>query len=144
MMSLPVPSHNDSDLRYLRRSFARHLAADGRSAATRAAYSAAVAQLETFLTNQRLPTTVMALRPPKVTLEQATNMAASLARGEPNRKRIGLTLFRDSISESAFPAADAGVAARVVGAVGSIIGRNKEKGEGPAESVADKEPGTDH
>lgn len=63
MMTLPVPIHSDSDLRYLRRSFGRHLAADGRSAATRAAYSAAIAQLETFLTNQRLPTTVMALRP---------------------------------------------------------------------------------
>ncbi|MDQ3149203.1 MAG: hypothetical protein M3Q38_04675, partial [Chloroflexota bacterium] len=72
------------------------------------------------------------------------NMAASLARGEPNRKRIGLTLFRDSISESAFPAADAGVAARVVDAVGKLIGRNEEKGEGPAESVADQERGTDH
>jgi len=81
--------------------------------------------------------------PPKVTLEQATNMAASLARGEPNRKRIGLTLFRDSISESAFPAADAGVAARVADAVGSLIGRNEAKGEGPAEPAADQERGTD-
>ncbi len=63
MMSPLVPIHSDSDLRHLRRSFVRHLAADGRSAATRAAYGTAIAQLETFLTNQRLPTTVMALRP---------------------------------------------------------------------------------
>jgi len=67
MMSLLVPIPNDRDLRYLRRSFTRHLAADGRSAATRAAYSAAI----------------------------------------------------------------------------SIIGRNEEMGEGPAESVADQERGTD-
>ncbi len=63
MTTPPVPIHSASDLRHLRRSFVRHLAADGRSAATRVAYSVAIAQLETFLSNQRLPTTVMALRP---------------------------------------------------------------------------------
>ena len=75
--------------------------------------------------------------PPKVTPEQATNMAVALARGEPNRKRIGLTLFRDAVAEAAFPAADAGIAARVAGAVGDIIGRDDEKGDGHAEPEAD-------
>jgi len=77
--------------------------------------------------------------PPKVTTEQAANMATALARGEPNRKRIGLTLFRDSIAEAAFPAADAGVAARVADAVGGLIGREHGNGDGPSEPVADKD-----
>lgn len=64
MTTPPVPIRSDhGDLLCLRRSFGRHLAADGRSAATRAAYSAAIAQVETFLSNRRLPTTVMALPP---------------------------------------------------------------------------------
>jgi len=32
-------------------------------------------------------------------LKQALNMADALARGEPNRGRIALTLFRDTISD---------------------------------------------
>ncbi len=64
MKTPPVPIRSGhGDLLHLRPSFGRHLAADGRSAATRVAYSVAIAQLETFLSNQRLPTTVMALRP---------------------------------------------------------------------------------
>jgi pyruvate dehydrogenase (quinone)/pyruvate oxidase len=37
--------------------------------------------------------------PARVTMKQAINMAESLAKGEPNRGRIALTLFRDKISD---------------------------------------------
>jgi len=37
--------------------------------------------------------------PPRVKLDQAVNMAKALARGEPHRGRIALTLFRDKIHE---------------------------------------------
>lgn len=59
-----LASHTgDSDLHLLRRSFVRHLAADRRSTATRAAYSTAIDQLEAFLAAQGLPTTVRQLQP---------------------------------------------------------------------------------
>jgi len=54
---------SDSDLLHLRRSFIRHLAADGRTPATRRAYSAAIVQLEAFLLDRGLPTTVTELTP---------------------------------------------------------------------------------
>lgn len=37
--------------------------------------------------------------PARVKLEQATNMAKALAKGEPNRTRIALTLFRDKVHD---------------------------------------------
>ena len=37
--------------------------------------------------------------PPRVKLEQALHMAKALARGEPNRGRIALTLFRDKVHD---------------------------------------------
>jgi pyruvate dehydrogenase (quinone)/pyruvate oxidase len=37
--------------------------------------------------------------PPKVTLEQATKLAESLARGEPNRGKIALTILADKVRE---------------------------------------------
>lgn len=37
--------------------------------------------------------------PPKITLEQATKFALSLARGEPNRERIALTILADKVRE---------------------------------------------
>ena len=37
--------------------------------------------------------------PPRIKLEQAVNMGKSLARGEPHRGRIALTLFRDKIHD---------------------------------------------
>jgi pyruvate dehydrogenase (quinone)/pyruvate oxidase len=37
--------------------------------------------------------------PARVTLKDAMNMAKSLARGEPNRGRIALTLFRDKVRD---------------------------------------------
>ena len=37
--------------------------------------------------------------PPKVTLEQASKVAWSLARGEPNREQITLTVLADKVRE---------------------------------------------
>ena len=37
--------------------------------------------------------------PARVKAKQALHMAESLARGEPNRGRIALTLFRDKVSD---------------------------------------------
>lgn len=37
--------------------------------------------------------------PPRVTLEQATKFAKSLARGEPNRQKIALTVLSDKVRE---------------------------------------------
>ena len=37
--------------------------------------------------------------PPSVTMEQATHFAESLARGEPNRKKIALTVLEDKVRE---------------------------------------------
>ena len=55
---------------------------------------------------RRRPTLVEAVvdpfeppHPPSVKLDQAIHMAQALARGEPNRGRIALTLFRDKVHE---------------------------------------------
>jgi pyruvate dehydrogenase (quinone) len=55
---------------------------------------------------RRLPALVEAVvdpfeppHPASVKLEQAVNMAKALARGEPNRGRIALTLFRDKVHD---------------------------------------------
>ena len=37
--------------------------------------------------------------PPRISAKQALHMAEALARGEPNRGRIALTLFRDKITD---------------------------------------------
>jgi pyruvate dehydrogenase (quinone)/pyruvate oxidase len=37
--------------------------------------------------------------PARVKVKQAMHMAEALARGEPNRGRISLTLFRDKVSD---------------------------------------------
>jgi pyruvate dehydrogenase (quinone) len=52
--------------------------------------------------------------PPMMKPSQAAHMAAALARGEPNRERIALTLFRDAVEEAAYPASPFGVAARII------------------------------
>ncbi|TMD94532.1 MAG: pyruvate oxidase [Chloroflexi bacterium] len=52
--------------------------------------------------------------PPKVKPAQAAHMAEALARGEPNRERIALTMFRNSLDEAAYPASPFGVLARIV------------------------------
>ncbi len=61
--------------------------------------------------------------PPTMKKTQAIHMAESLARGEPNRERIALTLFRDSVNETAYPASPFGMFGRVVRAV--FRGRRK-------------------
>jgi hypothetical protein len=37
--------------------------------------------------------------PAKITVEQATNLAKSLARGEPNRTQIAWTILSDKVRE---------------------------------------------
>src|SRR5215471_11004587 len=37
--------------------------------------------------------------PPSITVEQATKFAESLAKGEPNRKKIALTILEDKVKE---------------------------------------------
>ncbi|AUB42592.1 Acetolactate synthase large subunit or other thiamine pyrophosphate-requiring enzyme [Nostoc flagelliforme CCNUN1] len=37
--------------------------------------------------------------PPKITLEQATKFAESLAKGEPNREKIALTILSDQVRQ---------------------------------------------
>jgi len=37
--------------------------------------------------------------PPKVTVQQAMHFAEALAKGQPEGKRIALTLFRDKVAE---------------------------------------------
>jgi pyruvate dehydrogenase (quinone) len=50
--------------------------------------------------------------PPKITEQQAKHFAEALKRGEPNRERIGLTLFRNAIEEATLSASPYGVAGR--------------------------------
>ena len=51
--------------------------------------------------------------PPKVQPTQALHMAQALARGEPNRQRIGLTLFRNVVEEAGYGVGPSGVVAEV-------------------------------
>jgi pyruvate dehydrogenase (quinone)/pyruvate oxidase len=67
--------------------------------------------------------------PPKVKREQAIHMAQALARGEPNRERIALTLFRDVVDESKLPAAPGGVAGRLVEKVSRALGGHEGVGK---------------
>jgi pyruvate dehydrogenase (quinone) len=61
--------------------------------------------------------------PPEVSPKQALHMAEALARGEPNRKRVGITLFRDVVHEADFGAAPAGVIGEVKEKVADLVGR---------------------
>jgi pyruvate dehydrogenase (quinone)/pyruvate oxidase len=61
---------------------------------------------EAAFANTELPTVVEcdvdpfeAPLPPKVTMEHAANMMKAFARGQPNRVRIGLTMFRQKLDE---------------------------------------------
>jgi pyruvate dehydrogenase (quinone)/pyruvate oxidase len=60
--------------------------------------------------------------PPKVEPVQAVHMAQALARGEPNRERIALTLFRNAVDEAMYPASPSGVIGRVKEKAGEILG----------------------
>jgi pyruvate dehydrogenase (quinone) len=63
--------------------------------------------------------------PPKITREQAKLLGDGLRRGEPNRKRIGLTIGRDVIDEATFSASPYGVAKR---AKNKIAGKRDRDG----------------
>ena len=64
--------------------------------------------------------------PPKIKPDQALHLAEALARGEPNRRRIGLTLFRDVVDESAFSASPLGMVARAAEKVSDLLDRPGE------------------
>ncbi len=64
--------------------------------------------------------------PPKITPEQAKHFAEALIRGEPNRERIGLTLFRNAIEESTLSASSFGVVGRVVDKAAKVTHRKDE------------------
>jgi pyruvate dehydrogenase (quinone)/pyruvate oxidase len=53
--------------------------------------------------------------PPKITRQQTQHLAEALARGEVNRKRIGLTIGRDMWDESTYSASPFGVLGRYLG-----------------------------
>ena len=50
---------------------------------------------------------------PMIKPKEAMHMAESLARGEPNRERIALTMFREAVQESPNPASPFGLFARL-------------------------------
>jgi pyruvate dehydrogenase (quinone) len=62
--------------------------------------------------------------PPEVSPTQVGHMAEALARGEPNRKRVGITLFRDVVHEADFAAAPGGVLGDAKDKVADLLGRD--------------------
>jgi pyruvate dehydrogenase (quinone)/pyruvate oxidase len=62
--------------------------------------------------------------PPKVSPAQVLHLAEALARGEPNRERVSLTLFRRLIDESTFRTSEFGAAPRIAGKVSELLGRD--------------------
>jgi len=69
--------------------------------------------------------------PPEVSPKQAMHMAEALARGEPNRKRIGVTLFRDVVHEADFAVVPAGISGEAKDKIAGLIGRD----DGHSETV---------
>ncbi len=59
--------------------------------------------------------------PPNIKPAQALHMAEALAHGEVNRNRIGITLFRDVVSEAAYGASPAGVIERIKDKVEDLL-----------------------
>ena len=66
--------------------------------------------------------------PPKIKPDQAKHVAEALARGEPNRERIALTLFRDSLDEAGLSASPSGVAPRIAEKITDLLGREDDQG----------------
>jgi pyruvate dehydrogenase (quinone)/pyruvate oxidase len=64
--------------------------------------------------------------PAEVSPKQAREMAEALARGEPNRKRVGITLYRDVVHEADFAAAPAGFVGQVKEKVAGLVGGDSE------------------
>ena len=75
--------------------------------------------------------------PPKIKPQQALHLAEALARGEPNRTRIGITLFRDAVDEGSFASAPSGMISRLVETVEDALGG----GDGEQERAAER-PGS--
>jgi pyruvate dehydrogenase (quinone)/pyruvate oxidase len=67
--------------------------------------------------------------PPTIPADEARNLAAALARGEPNRKRIALTISRGILDESTLRASPFGFAGRVRKKVREKLGRDGGEGE---------------
>jgi pyruvate dehydrogenase (quinone) len=61
--------------------------------------------------------------PPKVKPQQAKHFADALVRGEPNRERIGLTLFRNAIEEATLGTSPYGFVGRLKDAVTTVVDR---------------------
>ena len=68
--------------------------------------------------------------PPKITREQAQNLAEALARGEPSRKRIALTIGRDALDEKSFAASPYGIPERLKERVTGRFSRGDDEGGG--------------
>jgi len=76
--------------------------------------------------------------PPTIKPEQAQHWAEALARGDVNRKAIGVTLFRDVVSELGEPASPAGLVPRIVDKVQETLGI----GDGNGKSMAGEKRGS--
>jgi hypothetical protein len=66
--------------------------------------------------------------PPKITREQAQNLAEALARGEPSRKRIALSIGRDALDEKVFAASPYGIRERLKERVTGRFSRGDDEG----------------
>ncbi|HEU0167531.1 MAG TPA: thiamine pyrophosphate-dependent enzyme [Chloroflexota bacterium] len=64
--------------------------------------------------------------PPMVKPKQAKLMTEALAKGEPNRERIALTLFRDVIEEAGYSTSPSGLPGRIREAVTDALGQDEE------------------
>jgi hypothetical protein len=65
--------------------------------------------------------------PPKITSDQAKALAEALARGEEQRRRIGLTIGHEMIDERTFAASPYGVVERMKNKVGDMVGGDGEQ-----------------
>jgi pyruvate dehydrogenase (quinone) len=64
--------------------------------------------------------------PAKITPEQAKMLGEALARGEEQRRRIGLTIGRELLDEHTFSASPYGVTARLKEKVSSVVGGEED------------------
>jgi pyruvate dehydrogenase (quinone)/pyruvate oxidase len=65
--------------------------------------------------------------PPKVQPQQAKHMSEALARGEPNRERIALTMFRDVVEEAGYSSSPSGIPGRIREAVAGALGQDEAR-----------------